>query len=265
MNIQLAVPGGNSSGVFGRTLTCSQDGSCGDVKKAMPGVRGLRDDFNAAAVYTMSSTPLDNVSAKRIQPYQGSVHVGTFQGYKVYKHPDTGFLYAFNQGTQDPDYGFLFYKLTETGNTSLMSTPPIGGGAASSTDCPCDTKNCREETVQMTYWASPTQNSPDDIAVEMSSEVLICDPTEEKPIPACLDELNKYKKANGLSGLSNDTAPDETTSTQTIQYVTDPNASAYLPPPVNCEKGNLNALWFILIAIFGIFLGIVGAVAWKKR
>lgn len=66
-----------------------------------------------------------------------------------------------------------------------------------------------------------------------------------------------------LSGLGNEVLTD-TSSTGTV-YTTDPYAPNYLPPSINCESGNSNVLWFVIVGVAGILAGILFNVAWKKR
>lgn len=219
-------------------------------------MNGLRDDFNPSGTYTLSPNPTDTATARQIgNPYQQS-SVGTYQGLKVFKNPVTGKLFVYNQGSQDPDYGFVFYELFPVSTST--QTPE------SNPDCPCG--DCKEVTEYLTYYLSEEQASPDDEPVEMIQDIITCSPNGDKPKLACQALLEQYQNGGSLKGLGRLSNDNSDTGTA-ITYTTDTEAGTFLPPSfVTVEKNSSNCtLWIVIAAIISLIIGAIAAYALMSR
>lgn len=156
--------------------------------------RGLRDPFNPSGSYTATSNILDMGADSSLQNSVMSIAnsgiVGKYSGLNVFNDNSTGKVYV--------DIGTAYPKLQEIvpTNTVITSAPPPA------TDCPCN--NCREETIIETWYASKNQTSPSDIPVNMSSEVVVCEPINSpngnQPQILCAADLAALN-AQGINGL----------------------------------------------------------------
>ncbi|MFN8358586.1 MAG: hypothetical protein U0264_01610 [Candidatus Kapaibacterium sp.] len=153
---------------------------------------GLNDTFDPTVPYTASQNFLDmqrdpSVESRVIQ-IVSSGSVGKYSNYPVYNDSATGKVFV--------DIGLSYPRLQEIVPTPTTSQPPA------ESDCPCT--NCHEETVIETWYASKEKASASDIPVNMTSEVVICEPTDGhgSPRALCADELARLR-AQGINGLGN--------------------------------------------------------------
>lgn len=156
------------------------------------GLNGLRDNFNPALPYAAVQNFLDIQAdpgvQSRVLDITSSGSVGNYSSYPVYNEYSSGRVWV--------DIGLSYPKLQEivpTTATTTSAPPP------SQSECPCN--NCHEETVIETWYASKEQTSSGDIPVNMTSEVVICEPTDNSaPRPLCAADLAALN-AQGINGL----------------------------------------------------------------
>ncbi|MBK9249350.1 MAG: hypothetical protein IPM69_14865 [Ignavibacteria bacterium] len=156
------------------------------------GMEGLNDAFDPTVPYTATQNFLDMQNdpsvGPRVNQIVSSGSVGNYSNYRVYNDTLTGKVFV--------DIGLSYPKLQELVPSVSPTQPPT------QSDCPCN--NCHEETVIETWYASKQQVNSSDIPVNMTSEVVVCEPTDgtNSPKPLCADDIARLS-AQGINGLGN--------------------------------------------------------------